>query len=298
MASRTHAPSFVAVSFLSGGASERLPLKSGDLLVVRFDRAAVKSGLVSPKEILRYLNRGVEVHAIANLHAKVYVLGRTAFVGSANVSFRSEHSLVEAICESSDQRFVSACRRFVLSLRGDLIDPYFAEMLVPLYEPPKFNVLGRKDASRIQSPLSVVVLEPLAFDAIDDRAFSQSEGSARKRLRSDAFRTECFRWSGPLPKAIRRDTSVLCCTRYNSRKVTLSAPSRILYIKKYRTRSGERALIYLAVRKYSRERSLQSVLTRVPEAAFIKRIRAFRRISDHAVAGRLRLIWPTVRDGW
>src|SRR6266567_7372820 len=85
---------YVAVPFLGTGAAKRLPLKRGDVLITKFDLATVRAGQVNPSEVVAFIKRGVEVHSVANLHAKVYVFGRVAFVGSANVSASSEDSLI------------------------------------------------------------------------------------------------------------------------------------------------------------------------------------------------------------
>lgn len=90
---------FCAVPYFGTGASKQLPLKPGSCLVVRFDRSSVQSGQVNPKEIIRLIKRGVDVHACANLHAKVFVFGNTAIIGSTNVSTASEHHLIEACVE-------------------------------------------------------------------------------------------------------------------------------------------------------------------------------------------------------
>lgn len=71
--------------------------------------------------MVKYVKAGVEVHSAANLHAKVFVLGRTAIVGSSNVSAASENSLVEAGIETTDPQVVAKCKRFVEDLRGDVI---------------------------------------------------------------------------------------------------------------------------------------------------------------------------------
>src|SRR5262249_21814683 len=114
-------PAFVAVSYLGAGAADRLPLRTGDTLVTRFDDLAFKSGLVDPKEVVEYITRGVEVHAVANLHAKVFVLRDRALIGSTNVSDHSADRLIEAICETDSYRVVASAKRFVNSLRGDVI---------------------------------------------------------------------------------------------------------------------------------------------------------------------------------
>jgi phosphatidylserine/phosphatidylglycerophosphate/cardiolipin synthase-like enzyme len=48
------------------------------------------------------IKRGVRVFSVANLHAKVFVLGRAAFIGSANVCKRSADSRIGAAVRLSE----------------------------------------------------------------------------------------------------------------------------------------------------------------------------------------------------
>jgi hypothetical protein len=68
---------WVAVPFLGRGAVAQLPLRRGDVLVTKFDEPTVRQGLVAPQSVVEFIKRGVEVHAVINLHAKVFVC-RTA----------------------------------------------------------------------------------------------------------------------------------------------------------------------------------------------------------------------------
>ena len=77
---------FVAVAYFGTGASKLLPLRKGSTLIVDMSQAAVGSGQTNPSEILKLVNRGVDVHSVNNLHAKVFAVGNQAFVGSTNVS--------------------------------------------------------------------------------------------------------------------------------------------------------------------------------------------------------------------
>lgn len=76
---------YVAVAFLGKAATTLLPLREGGMLVTRAKKNAVKAGLVDPREGLKLLRRGVRVHDCAHLHAKVFVFGSRAMVGSAHV---------------------------------------------------------------------------------------------------------------------------------------------------------------------------------------------------------------------
>lgn len=122
----------VAVPFLGANAHKLLPLKRGSVLVTRVTVEDVKQGLVSPKEVLRYLKTGVEIHNCSNLHAKVYVFGRRAIVGSPNVSATSAR-LVEAAVEVSETGLVAQARAFIRGLQVDPVSAEFAASLLCHY---------------------------------------------------------------------------------------------------------------------------------------------------------------------
>jgi len=123
----------VAVPYVSPGASQRLSLNPGDVLVTRFDDAAIKAGQTDPTEIARYIRNGVEVHDEPWLHAKVYVSPNRAVICSANVSANSEDGLLEAGLEVSNRKVVGDARRFVQELRGNVIGLAFARSKVKLF---------------------------------------------------------------------------------------------------------------------------------------------------------------------
>jgi hypothetical protein len=297
LASDSASPCLAAVPFIGAGAISRLPLKQGDVLVCRFDKNAVRAGLVDPREILKYLKRGVDVHAVANLHAKVFVIGTSAFVGSTNVSASSEHQLVEAVCESTERRFVSACHRFIESLRGDHIDPFFARQLVKLYKPPRVETQGKRmPRSPVLSELAVVGLKTIDWDDPDQEAIDQSREKASSQV-PNAYRLDLFRWAGALPKALRPGMQVIRATRYSPRRVFIDPPARVLAIKRYRGARGERAIVYVAARKHFPERNLASIIKRVPEADFIRRMGSFRLVRNPMLARRLMALWPSIADG-
>src|SRR6185369_13773316 len=165
-----------AVAYFAAGASKLLPLRKGSVLVVDMSERAVKSGQTDPKELIELLNKGVEVHSVENLHAKVFVLGDRAFVGSTNVSRRSADHLREAAIETVARSVVAACRQFVESLRGEPVDVEHAAAMAKLYRPPKVAGNGRRrrrgsnvDArTPAHAPLWAVALEPNGYDSEDE----------------------------------------------------------------------------------------------------------------------------------
>src|SRR5262249_11896799 len=157
--------SLVAVAYFGGAASELLPLRRGSVLVVDMSRKAVRTGQTDPKEIIKLLKEGVEIHSVENLHAKVFVLGRHAIIGSSNASRHSANSLIEAAVETTNHRVLAACRSFVLEKTGEYVTLQHAKNMVPLYSPPKFGT--RQGKVPRHAPLWAVCLEQADWDAED-----------------------------------------------------------------------------------------------------------------------------------
>jgi len=82
-------PVRVAVSYVGRTAPDILPLKNKDTIVVNGSDNAVGSGATDPRAVQEWLGRGVRVVNHPWLHAKVFVAGGTAIVGSANLSERA-----------------------------------------------------------------------------------------------------------------------------------------------------------------------------------------------------------------
>src|SRR5580704_12654880 len=109
----------VAVAYFGKGASRLLPLAKGSRLVVDASERSVGSGQTCPADLIRLVKRGVAVYSVPNLHAKVFVLGRTAYIGSPNVSNRAARHFVEQNCLHE-------------------LTPTVLKRLAKLYRPPLF----------------------------------------------------------------------------------------------------------------------------------------------------------------
>jgi hypothetical protein len=140
-------PAAVAVAYFNEGKARLLPLRRGSRLVVDASEAAVKAGQTHPADLLwLQKRRGVRIFSVENLHAKVFVFGGQAFVGSANVSQRSANVLIEATLRTTDRSAVKAARAFVRGLCIQELGPEALERLNKLYRPPKFP--DRTDGER------------------------------------------------------------------------------------------------------------------------------------------------------
>ena len=96
--------------------ADLLLLGEGDRVVVDFSDQAVAAGQTNPAQVLKWIQRGARVRSLAQLHAKVFVFGRTAYVGSTNVSPNSALRLSEATIRTTEPMAVSSARRHVEAL--------------------------------------------------------------------------------------------------------------------------------------------------------------------------------------
>lgn len=150
LASREKA--FVAVPFIGKGAAELLPIPASSVLVTRFSEKVVRAGQVDPTEVLKFLKNKVKVHANNNLHAKVYVFGRTCFIGSANAS-NSSRNLVEACLQCTDPAIVHGARAMVEGLAGDLLTVEYVRSLIKFYPGERpFGAVMRPDPTPDDEP--------------------------------------------------------------------------------------------------------------------------------------------------
>lgn len=265
---RQQRSSFVAVPYFGSGASKLLPLRAGSQLVVKFDREAVQCGQVNPTEVVHLIKRGVEVHACANLHAKVFVFGNTAIVGSANVSASSANLLIEACVEVKAPRFATTCKKFIESLMGDKVGLEFAKKMVPLYRPPKIEGFRRRKGQRSRrvvprhSDVWLVSLVSMDWKDIDyeqeEAGWSRAEKSLTNPRKSEI---ETFVWWGPgFLEKVKRGERVLMNTKMDKRKILVSPPGRVLDIRRYRVKSQKKAIVYVEVPKDKRRRDMASFI--------------------------------------
>lgn len=292
---------WAAVPYFSSGGAKRLPLKKGDVLVTRFDDATIKAGMTDPREILTLIKRGVVVHAHANLHAKVYAFEDVAIVGSANVSSFSERYLVEAAIETREPSTVGACRNWVESLVGDVVEPSFAASKIAIYRTPRIPgfVAGRKTRRRSstasQSALWVVRLVTTYWSEADYSAEGEALHEGATRISdADRYRQDTFSLVGtPLFDSMKKDQRVLQLTRDGSKHVMASAPGRILSIRPYRDGNANCAMVSLEVRKHARAKRLVDLIDQLgPAAETLRQVKARRLLKNRDLVRSLGLRWP------
>lgn len=297
--SKVSSPALVAVPYFGAGASDLLKLREGSLLVVKFDRETIGSGQVDPREVVKAIKRGVEVHSCSNLHAKVYVFGNTAVVGSSNVSRHSENNLLEACVETTEREVISNAKKFVCSLLGDKVGLEYAEKMIPFYRPP---LRSRQQGARIKgkkktpshSDLWLVSLVQRGWQDVDYEQEEKGRPTAEKAMMNPrSSELEDFQWSGgKILERYKVGQRVIQCTRADGNKVLVSPPSRIVSIRPYTVKGKKRAIVYLEVPKKYLRKQLASFLRRLgPIAEQLGNPRRTRQIRDPDLIYTLGRLW-------
>ncbi|MCZ7637669.1 MAG: phospholipase D family protein [Verrucomicrobia bacterium] len=257
-------PCHVAVAYFGRGASKLLPLKRGSRLVVDASDGAVRSGQTCPKDLKVLIDRGVSVFSVPNLHAKVYVFGRRAFVGSANASAHSRDDLVEAMLFTTDAGAVADTREFVKKLSGQRLTPEIVKRLARLYRPPRFPG-GRKTRGRpprvVRAKLPRVLLAQLALEDwsdADQAAHDAGENVARRRRQHPrSYELDSFRWPGPCP--YRVGDVVVQVTDEGRGQTLVTPPGNVVHTRKSPRSRGRVTFVYLERPAQYRRRHVKNV---------------------------------------
>lgn len=146
LARQCKARKLVATAYLGRGSAKALHLKRGDVLLCGLSLQNVKRGAVCAPDLLPLRNRGVGVYGIESLHAKIYLFGRTAIIGSPNLS-RTSQRLEEAAVLTTDPDVVGQVREwFIARCMSDPVEAKVLENLATAYRPPKGNPLMALEA--------------------------------------------------------------------------------------------------------------------------------------------------------
>jgi len=229
--------SMVAVAYFGQQAAAMLPLKKGSILLVDASEKAVKSGQTCPEELLKLYYKGVEVYSLANLHAKIYVTGRTLLIGSANVSGNSSKFLQEAIIKTNDKQAVEDAKAFIEShCHIDMGEEQLLR-LQKLYRPPKFNGVKSKNSKNNKSAGSKqpsFFVYNLAVGEWSDEENQQAEKGRKEaknhRINMSRHMLDEFKWVGNF--VAKKGDTVMQITHDNN-QVYVSPPGTLIHIRKW-----------------------------------------------------------------
>ena len=261
---RSKGISWVAVAYFGDGADRLLKWRAGTRLVVDASTRTVRAGQCHPETLLRLLKRGVRVFSVSNLHAKVFVLGSRAYIGSANVSSSSEGQLLEAVVETSDKKLIAQARRFVKSLCLEELSPASLADLQKIYRPPlihnRTNTVKSKRARRraVTALLHLVQLKlmewPEGEEAIQESGYETAK--ARKEHKT-GWVVQTYRVSGRA--RVKRGELVVQVLDEGGRERLIEPPGKVLNVVRRHNSRGQFSYIYVEVKKVSRRPTVKSM---------------------------------------
>jgi hypothetical protein len=240
-------PSLAAVAYFGKGASKLLPLPPGSHLVVDASEHAVKNGQTHPADLKLLQNRGVVIFNSPSLHAKVYVFGSLAFIGSANASNRSAKILTEAIVKTSDRSVVRDAKAFVEDHCLDEMTPGRLNKLQKLYRPPRVpgGDTSRKSPRAEIPRLRLAQLKPI--DAPAGSEVTEQKGLAiaeSRRKNKRGYTVDFFWWPSKCP--YYEGDKVIQITEYPDGRRLIDAPADVIHTRTWRRRNGsEITFVYL-----------------------------------------------------
>jgi hypothetical protein len=132
-------PARVAVAYFGEMGDRLLPLPKGSSLVVDASIPTLAAGATCPAALDRLRRNGTAIYTAQYLHAKVYGFDNVAFIGSANVSRRSERVLIEAVLCIQDKATIASARKFVEALCVTPLSAADLKDLSHYYRPPRFR---------------------------------------------------------------------------------------------------------------------------------------------------------------
>jgi PLD-like domain len=226
-----------------------------------------RHGQTDPTELLYFINHGVEVHSVENLHAKVFVFGDVAVVGSMNVSRRSAVVLQEAAVLTTNRSASAASRRFVESQLGEEITAAHARRLKKLYKPPQLGTeLGSSKGSRStkaavprHKPLWIFPLTTRDWNEDESREAKSGRPAAARRIHAGKEKLDEFAFSGTVCEQLKMRHLVLMVVR-EGRGVYAYQAAHVVGIRRFRRAKGAPGMVvFLATRLHSHRKRITAV---------------------------------------
>jgi hypothetical protein len=264
-ASSSRRSDLVAVAYFGRGGARLLPLRPGSHLVVDASDSTVAAGATCPAELLQLLRRGVRVFSYPGLHAKVFVLGRRAFIGSTNASARSASVLKEAVAEVTEPRMVAEAGAFVRSLCRYELGPRRLRKLQALYRPPTFVAGGGTGkAAKLPRVFWLHKFEPAALPIGTEGAYRDGKREAKRRKRASSFEIDDFQWFGP--RSFGTGDVIIQATE-EAKGSFVWPPGDVIHVRGFRTVDGKRgSFVYLEAPK-RRRMGFERFLAQLPSGA-------------------------------
>jgi hypothetical protein len=156
-----------AIAFVGADADQYLPLRGPATIVVNAGEDALRNGWTDPAVLLRWTRRGVRVHTLSTLHAKLMVAqGSQPFVlvGSADVLSTSGRAMEEAILLADEKDTVDEVRRAIdrwRRLAGEPLTDAWLQAAALRYRAPGTASAAAGSPSAVTDPPVTVMPRPV-----------------------------------------------------------------------------------------------------------------------------------------
>ncbi len=241
----SNARAFVAVAYFGEGAEELLKLRKGSILVVDASDGAVKSGQTCPSALKRMAKDGVKVFSRSGLHAKVFVFGATAYVGSANVSKNSAKHLIEAIVAVKDRKIVSEARQFIRTSCIKPLGPRELTRLSKIYRKPRWQP-GESSGRGDEKDQSLRIVRLVDYAPPDEMQKTIERGArAAKRKMEDRSGHILYDFYWGLKHRFSEGELILPIHKQSDGRTFVCPPSPIVEIAQWQGEKTGKTIIFL-----------------------------------------------------
>ncbi len=269
----------------------------GDVLVCDASNHAIASGQTDATVLRRAYERSAELYSLQGLHAKLMLFGKTAIIGSANLS---GNALAEAALITTDHVIHAGVASLIDEMvrRADPIDARFLDRISKIIvkrSPRPVHVAGRKSRFADRGSRTwLISVKQLPDDAFPDETRSVERGTAAAEQKRQHRRSEVgwIRFAGKSTfrqKAKEGDSVIQIWTAKGSKRPRVLKHSAILHVQK--TKPWTR--VYLEEDARLRSNSLSwTAFARLALSCGLKRFgKASSKVIDADVAEELSRNW-------
>ena len=229
---------YAALAYVTSDA--HLKFRRDDVLVCDASDTAVRSGETSADLLRRWFDKGVEIHSLKNLHAKVVVMGRTALIGSCNLSRSSHKTLYEAAVLTHQMKMVSQAKAYVRQLvesgLATEVDEPFLRRIAKIPVTPRRGGGGgiRKALPELGSRCWLVSVKELDEEAFPEEQalVADAEEHIREESGNSELSPEFLRFTDRSrfrKEAKAGDTVIQIWSKRNSDRVSVYPPTALLF---------------------------------------------------------------------
>jgi len=185
------------------------------------------------------------------LHAKVFVFGNQAFVGSTNVSKRSEGTLKEAVMRTTERETVRAAKNYVRGFCLQELGSESLNRLKQLYREPRFpggKKRRRKQAGRLRAEFSklriakLIIGDPPKGSELAEEQGQKFAESKRKHRRTHFL--DKFQWNN---NSFRRGESVIQVVEERDGRSLVVPPGEVINTKDWSNGRQSCTFVFLEV---------------------------------------------------